>query len=198
MKTLYISGAISADSREKVDANIALARTWAYKIWQETDWGVFCPHMNDMGAHDYGISYEQLMAFDLAMINKCDALFMIPENWQNSRGAKVEYFHAKHYGKPVFFTLEEIKNYNKKHMSFKEERAIKFMEGEVNHSDQDFETLDYLLEAKRECLDLSNYMIGWIANGKGPYWLRFVVGWKIRVIIRMVYWGIVLNRKIWG
>ena len=198
MKTIYISGAISAKNREGVEKNIAVARKWAYRIWKETDWGVFCPHMNDMGAHDYGVSYEQLMAFDLTMINKCDALFMVPENWQVSRGAKVEYFHAKHYGKPVFFTIEEIKQHKKNIMRFKQAREVKFMEGEVNHSDQDFATIDYLKEAIDECLDVSNYMIGWMKNGNGPKWIRFIAGWKIRIFIRMMYWGLVMGRKLWG
>lgn len=44
-----------------------------------------------------GLSYEEHMHIDLAMIDVCDALYMLPD-WKDSKGANVEinYANTKH------------------------------------------------------------------------------------------------------
>ena len=51
--------------------------------------------------------YEHYMAEDLKALCHCDAIFML-ENWQNSRGAKIEHGVALGMEKMIFYS----KNHN--------------------------------------------------------------------------------------
>ena len=106
--------------------------------------------------------------------------------------------HAKHYGKPIFFTLEELKQYNKKPMRFKQAREIKFMEGEVSHADQDFATIDHPAEGIQESYDLSSYGMGEQKHGKAPLPIRWLLGWSMRLHARSIYWQMTAVKKLWG
>lgn len=89
MKLIYLAGKYSGD----VDANIAEARRWAVKLW-EAGYAVICPHLNT--AHmeiDCKAQYEDYLRGDFMMIERCDAIFLLP-NWQDSSGATREREHA--------------------------------------------------------------------------------------------------------
>ena len=49
-----------------------------------------------------GLSYEAYMKIDLAMVEVCDAIFMM-SNWKNSSGARREIKHARKLGKEVIY-----------------------------------------------------------------------------------------------
>ena len=194
MKTIYVSGAISAKTKGGVSKNIKIARKWAYKIWKTGKFGVFCPHMNDAGAHSYGVSYVQLLLFDLQMIKKCDALFMIPENWRKSSGAMIEHNYAKWLGKPIFYSFNKLIKYTENKTTFAKKRELKFMRGDINHADQDFTKVNHLKEMEEECLDLSNYAMGLQRYSKLP--LRWFAGLVLRMMSRFIYWIVSLLLRV--
>lgn len=49
-----------------------------------------------------GFPYEAYMPICTAMINQCEAVYML-DNWKDSRGAKVELEYAKVTGKKVLY-----------------------------------------------------------------------------------------------
>lgn len=109
MKTIYVSGRYSSDDHSAKVANIRLAFEFAVRLWR-MGWGVFCPHLNTAFMENRKIDYESFMKFDLLMVEKCDAIFMLP-NWTESPGAQRERRHALTYGKVVFYNLQDAKRY---------------------------------------------------------------------------------------
>ena len=108
---IYISGAYSGTS-EQISENIVMARQWAIKIW-EAGFTVLCPHLNT--AHfeiDCKMDYGCYIDGDLHLLDRCDAVFMIPENWKLSPGAHEEHDHAKRTDKPIFYKFENLLLYN--------------------------------------------------------------------------------------
>jgi hypothetical protein len=53
-----------------------------------------------------GFPYESYMPVCCAMIDQCDAVYMI-KNWKDSRGAKVERAYAEAINKQIFYEPEE-------------------------------------------------------------------------------------------
>lgn len=47
-----------------------------------------------------GLTYEQYMTIDFAMINVADAVYFLP-GWENSRGATLERAYCEYIGKAV-------------------------------------------------------------------------------------------------
>lgn len=54
-----------------------------------------------------GLTLEQYMDIDLAMLRAADAVIVLPD-WDRSLGAGVEVAYARYLGKPVYQSLEEI------------------------------------------------------------------------------------------
>ena len=97
MKVLYTAGRYSGE----IDINIQKAREIAIKLW-EMGYAVVCPHLNS--AHmerDCKAKYEDFLAGDFEIIERCNAVIMIP-GWQNSNGACKEKLHAEKMGIPVY------------------------------------------------------------------------------------------------
>lgn len=106
-KLVYVSGAITADTQVERWEHIMLARYVAIKLW-EMGFTVICPHLNTMfmdGA--LGMDWEDWITGDLEIIERCDAVFMLP-TWVDSRGANTERKHAQEIGIPVYYSLVEI------------------------------------------------------------------------------------------
>lgn len=107
MKVIYVAGPYRGASFEEVHANIMAARYWAKKIWK-LGAVALCPHLNtwhfelDAGLHD-----EVYLTGDLVLIQRCDAVFMMP-NWEASRGARREKKFSERQGIPVFFNLDKL------------------------------------------------------------------------------------------
>ena len=49
-----------------------------------------------------GMEYDQYIRICNAMINECDAVYML-RGWENSNGARLEYMYANERGKAVWF-----------------------------------------------------------------------------------------------
>lgn len=114
MRIVYVSGAYSAPTIEETRNNIEFARSHAIDLWR-LGLGVVCPHLNTMFFEMHGIPYEQMMEFDLLLLNRVDAIFMLP-NWTQSKGAFREWDYANKLGIPIFYSIEEInKWFNETH-----------------------------------------------------------------------------------
>lgn len=91
-KLIYVAGKYT-DPRGSyyVEQNIRWAEDIARQLWQMGA-GVICPHTNTRH-FDGAATWEQFMAGDLVMVERCDALVMVP-NWLDSKGARMEADHA--------------------------------------------------------------------------------------------------------
>lgn len=49
-----------------------------------------------------GFEHHEYMKVCFAMINVCDIVYFL-NNWEDSKGAKMEYEYAKHLGKKILF-----------------------------------------------------------------------------------------------
>ncbi len=112
-KIIYVSGPYTAKTRKLVEKNIQKARDYAVKIW-DLGFSAHCPHLNSYHFHDdvKKTSYEDFIEGDLAVIDHCDALFMMPD-WKKSKGAVMEHEHAVKRGIPVFHSLKELDEWGK-------------------------------------------------------------------------------------
>lgn len=92
---IYISGKISGLGKEEVRKKFAAAEKYLRGIGYET--------VNPL---DNGLPedapWEAHMAADLCMLLCCGSVYMF-KDWQNSRGARVEYHMALMHGKAVLF-----------------------------------------------------------------------------------------------
>lgn len=96
---MYVAGPYSADTAEGVLKNIEAARQGALELWQEGH-AVICPHLNTQHM-ETDLSYEQVLAGDMVMIARCDALYML-RDWERSPGAQREFNYAKDRGIPIY------------------------------------------------------------------------------------------------
>ncbi len=91
-KLVYVSGPYR-DSRGTfyVNKNIEAAKDIAAALW-EIGYAVICPHANTHHM-DGVVGSDDFIAGDLVMVERCDAVVMIP-GWDRSEGAKAELLHA--------------------------------------------------------------------------------------------------------
>lgn len=64
-----------------------------------------------MGEAYYYLGYDLIMHLDLALLEKCDAIYML-KNHVDSEGARTELLKARKLGLKIFYQGEEIKFYN--------------------------------------------------------------------------------------
>lgn len=99
MIVVYIAGPYTAATEWGTLGNIQMAEAAAATLWQ-SGFAALCPHKNT--AHFGGlVPYERFIAGDLAMLERCDAVFMLPGS-RRSPGATRERSHAQARGVPVF------------------------------------------------------------------------------------------------
>lgn len=111
---VYVAGPYSATDHEGIARNIDQAREVAKTLWEE-GFAVICPHLNT--AHfeiDCLAGYEDYMQGDFLMVERCDAVVMLP-GYESSKGALREAEHAQMHGVPVYFWPERphVHDFNK-------------------------------------------------------------------------------------
>ena len=111
MKLIYVAGPLRDENPDRIIDNIASAARVALAIWRM---GGMCysPHLNT--ARFLGMIVEEhVMAGQLAMLERCDALVLCG-GWDASAGARDERAHAYTMKLPIFVwpdALEEIREF---------------------------------------------------------------------------------------
>lgn len=107
MNVIYVAGKYLGESDWETYNNIHKARVAARKLWDE-GWAVICPHSNTafMGGvgernKDDG-DWLKWITGDKEIISRCDAIFMM-DNWQDSKGARIELNEARGLGLEVIY-----------------------------------------------------------------------------------------------
>lgn len=103
---VYIAGPYTATAWRSRETNIAIARDAAVQVWK-LGHAVLCPHMNTAHMDDEGIDHATFMRGDLAWVQVCDVVLMLP-GWGNSPGAKEEHEFATRLGIPVVYSMDEF------------------------------------------------------------------------------------------
>jgi hypothetical protein len=108
MKILYIAGPFHSREEGGTERNIARASRTALECWRK-GWAVICPHKNTAGfQYASGVKDEEWYAGYLEILSRCDAILMLNE-WENSRGATMEYDYAKsHTLLTIYFEKDGI------------------------------------------------------------------------------------------
>lgn len=91
MKLIYVAGAYRAPTIFEIANNIRLAESVAAELWRRGA-AVICPHKNTAFL-DGVTSDENFLAGTMLMLEKCDAIVMLP-NWRSSTGAEAELMRA--------------------------------------------------------------------------------------------------------
>lgn len=104
---VYIAGKITDVDPAQVAINIAVAARYTLLLWRQ-GYNVYCPHLATDFPGNSEFSWERYLRLDTEILKKvCVAVFMIPENWRTSKGARREHRLAKRLGKPIFYSLED-------------------------------------------------------------------------------------------
>lgn len=100
-KLIYVAGKFS-DERGTwyEEQNVRWAEEISKQLW-EMGAAVICPHANTRFFNGV-VRWDQFMAGDLVMVERSDALVMVP-NWKESPGAREEYRRASELKIPTFF-----------------------------------------------------------------------------------------------
>ena len=108
MLRIYIAGPYTAPTPADVDRNILAARDVQAHLLRMGH-APLCPHsMTARFERDYpDISYEAYLRTDLAWVEVCEAMFMLP-GWAQSAGSRREHDRALERGIMIFYSLGEV------------------------------------------------------------------------------------------
>lgn len=117
MKALvYIAGPYRAETSIGVMDNIIRAQEVAVHLWND-GFAVLCPHTNTMSfEHMSTAPPEAYLQAYLHMMSFCDVVLML-HGWQGSYGARQEWWSAREWGIPIYYSLERLKEaYQSEHL----------------------------------------------------------------------------------
>lgn len=103
MSLIYISGPYTKNevNGKTQEENINQARKISCEL-MEIGHFCHCPHLNTAYFEDHcNLTYDQYIAGDLNLLSRCDIIVMT-EDWESSKGAKIERDHAIRLGIPVY------------------------------------------------------------------------------------------------
>lgn len=106
---IYVSGPYSGNTKGEITQNIKKAAEYALWVWKSGGIAL-CPHMNTAHFDNKGVSYASFLHGDLVLLERCDAVFMIP-GWELSNGAKVEKQHAEQLRIPILYSKKDVSNF---------------------------------------------------------------------------------------
>lgn len=103
---VYISGPITAKGSVSIEENAVLALCVHLELVRL---GIpnHCPQLVGMYPSASLISWETWIEFDLAIIDRCSHLLMLPK-WRESRGAVEEHDYAKKINLPIAYSIPEL------------------------------------------------------------------------------------------
>ena len=104
----YIAGPYRNKNLQVTEANVLEAQRMAIFIWKIGHVAI-CPHLNThrFTFYDKGVTHEVIIRGDLSIVERCDAVYMLP-GWGLSEGSKQEEAHAKEYGVTVLYSLHDL------------------------------------------------------------------------------------------
>jgi hypothetical protein len=112
MPVVYVAGPFRAKpdvhNQWVQHCNIRKAEGVAHTVW-EMGAAAVTPHLNS--AHFQGSLPDSVwLDGDLAILAKCDAVVMV-DGWTDSEGAKAEQQFALSRGIPVFYSVQELRQW---------------------------------------------------------------------------------------
>lgn len=99
---IYIAGPFRGPSAWDVEQNIRRAEETAFDVWG-LGAAALCPHTNTR-FFDRALPDHVWLNGDLALLAKCDGIFMLG-TWMQSQGAINEHTFAVEHEIPVFYNL---------------------------------------------------------------------------------------------
>jgi hypothetical protein len=110
MIRIYIAGAYSASNVIDVFGNMRRGIALSYQVLQ-AGFAPFAPWFDYPFGLIGEVGYEKYFAYSMAWLEKSDAILVVPENWEQSKGTKAELSRATELGIPIFWKLEDLKEY---------------------------------------------------------------------------------------
>ena len=97
---IYISGKISGtdltETRKRFAAVAKATKRLGYEPVNPLD--------NGLSEHD---TWEAHIVKDIATLLQCKAIYML-QDWQESKGARIEYYIATEIGMPIMYEIEKL------------------------------------------------------------------------------------------
>lgn len=105
---VYISGPITAQAigARTVEQNVE-AGLEVYWTCLRQGIPAFCPHAAALHASSFSVLYEDWLAYDFEVINRCSHVLLMA-GWEQSKGCRLEKVYAERIGKPIIYSLEEL------------------------------------------------------------------------------------------
>jgi hypothetical protein len=103
---VYLSGPITGSDHGTVQEH-AIAGLEALLACTRLGIPAICPQLTGAFPAAWAVSWEQWMAVDLALVEHCTHVLMLP-GWETSRGARQERTYALRIGTPVVYDLEAL------------------------------------------------------------------------------------------
>jgi len=97
---VYLSGPITATQDKTVERHVADAVA-IYLEFMRHGIPSFCPHLSAAFPSAFTVNYEIWMAYDLAVIDRCTHMVMMP-GWEQSAGAVRERAYANVCDLPIW------------------------------------------------------------------------------------------------
>ena len=101
---IYISGKISDTNLTETRKRFAAVA----KAMKRLGYEPVNPLENGLSEHD---TWEAHIAKDIADLLQCKAIYML-QDWQDSKGARIEYYIAAEIGMPITYEIEQPINEN--------------------------------------------------------------------------------------
>ena len=109
---IYIAGRFSDGgtlNKEECWKNRNVMRYFSIRFMKK-GWAVICPIENAEWAYEDGIiTYQDTIESDLAIINKCDAIFFCP-GWEQGKGTKIEHQFATDNNIAILYDVISAEN----------------------------------------------------------------------------------------
>lgn len=100
---VYLSGKMTGLAEKEIWNNFRKVEIWlSDKKRFDTIESIINPAVTYAMQNIKAFSYEDWLRVDFAMLDACDAVFLLP-NWEDSMGAKLEIAYAFKHGKEVFY-----------------------------------------------------------------------------------------------
>ena len=97
---IYISGKISGTDLTETRKRFAAAA----KAMKRLGYEPVNPLDNGLSEHD---NWEAHIVKDIATLLQCKAIYML-QDWQDSKGARIEYYIATEIGMPIMYEIEKL------------------------------------------------------------------------------------------